>query len=474
MAVKEADLGTGRTGGREATTGVIPGRVALSVGCPDLEPPKGWKWTSLSSVAQLESGHTPSRKHPEYWDGGIPWIGIKDATENHGRTLSDTYQHVSKLGLENSSARLLPANTVCLSRTASVGFVVVMGRPMATSQDFVNWVCGPNIEAHYLKYVLLAENEALWRFASGTTHQTIYYPEAKAFHVCLPPLAEQKAIAAVLGALDDKIELNRRMNATLEAMARALFQSWFVDFDPVRAKQEGRKPTGMDDATAALFPDSFRESELGEIPAGWSTMTLGDALDVLETGRRPKGGVSSYTSGVPSVGAESIWGIGKFDFDKTKFIPQEFYAKMSSGKVQHLDVLLYKDGGKPGEFRPRVGMFGHGFPFREYGINEHVFRLRSASLGQLFLYFAVADPRVLLDFANKGGKAAIPGINQMDVRSALVLQPSATLLAKFNNTVAPMIDRILRNSENSRTLATLRDTLLPKLLSGELSVESEH
>ncbi len=276
MAVDKAVLGTGRTGGREATTGVIPGRVALSVGCPDLEPPKSWKWTSLSSVAQLESGHTPSRKHPEYWDGGIPWIGIKDATENHGRTLTDTYQHVSAIGLENSSARLLPANTVCLSRTASVGFVVVMGRPMATSQDFVNWVCGPNIEPNYLKYVLLAENEALWRFASGTTHQTIYYPEAKAFHVCLPPLAEQKAIAAVLGALDDKIELNRQMNATLEAMARALFQSWFVDFDPVRAKLDGREPVGLDPETAALFPSAFQESEFGPIPKGWIVGRVAD------------------------------------------------------------------------------------------------------------------------------------------------------------------------------------------------------
>ena len=266
MAVKAADLGTGRTGGREATTGVIPGRVALSVGCPDIEPPNGWKWTSLSSVAQLESGHTPSRNHPEYWDDGIPWIGIKDATENHGRTLSDTYQHVSALGLENSSARLLPVDTVCLSRTASVGFVVVMGRPMATSQDFVNWVCGPNIEPHYLKYVLLAENEALWRFASGTTHQTIYYPEAKAFHVCLPSITEQKAIAAVLGALDDKIELNRRMNATLEAMARALFQSWFVDFDPVRAKLDGRKPIGLDEATVALFPEHLMTRRLDIFP----------------------------------------------------------------------------------------------------------------------------------------------------------------------------------------------------------------
>jgi type I restriction enzyme S subunit len=315
-----------------------------------------------------------------------------------------------------------------------------------------------------------AYRERILCCAKGTTVRMLTKDAIEDFSFLCPPKAEREAIAQALDALDDKIELNRRMNATLEAMARALFQSWFVDFDPVRAKQEGRKPSGMDDATAAMFPDSFWESELGEIPMGWSTTTLGDALDVLETGRRPKGGVSSFSSGVPSVGAESIWGIGKFVFEKTKFIPEEFYAKMTSGKVQHLDVLLYKDGGKPGEFRPRVGMFGHGFPFREYGINEHVFRLRSGSLGQLFLYFAISDPRVLLDFANKGGKAAIPGINQMDVRSTVVIKPSANLLAKFNESVAPMVDRILRNSANSRTLAALRDTLLPKLLSGELSV----
>src|SRR5687768_10408381 len=114
-------LGTGRTGGREATTGVIAGRFALAVGSPALVPPRGWTWTPLAGVAQLESGHTPSRRCPEYWDGDVPWIGIRDAVENHGRTIHDTYQHVTKLGLANSSARLLPANTVCLSRTASVG-----------------------------------------------------------------------------------------------------------------------------------------------------------------------------------------------------------------------------------------------------------------------------------------------------------------------------------------------------------------
>lgn len=229
-----------QTGGRPATKGVIPGRYALSVGLPDKTPPSGWKWTALSDVARLESGHTPSRRFPEYWDGDIPWIGIKDATDNHGEVIFDTYQHVTQEGIDNSSARMLPAGTVCLSRTASVGFVVVMGRSMSTSQDFVNWICSEKIDNHFLKYVLVSEHDSMLRFASGTTHQTIYYPEAKAFHVCLPDINEQRAIAGILGALDDKIELNRRMNRTLESMARAVFRQWFVEGEEVEGWKIGK------------------------------------------------------------------------------------------------------------------------------------------------------------------------------------------------------------------------------------------
>ena len=177
-----------QTGGLKATTGHIPGSYSLAVGMPDRPGPTGWKWTKLTDVARLETGHTPSRKHPEYWDGDVPWIGIRDATGNHGRTLQDTNQHTNELGINNSSARMLPKNTVCLSRTASVGYVVVMGRPMATSQDFVNWVCSDKLYYHFLKYVLLSENRSFLQFASGTTHQTIYFPEVKAFHICLPHL----------------------------------------------------------------------------------------------------------------------------------------------------------------------------------------------------------------------------------------------------------------------------------------------
>lgn len=213
------------TGGRDAAGGVIRGRVALSVGRPDESTPPGFNWRLLTDLARLESGHTPSRKQPSYWGGDVPWIGVRDATANHGRVISETRENVTPLGIENSSARLLPAETVCLSRTASVGYVVMMGRPMATSQDFVNWVCGPELNPHYLKFILLLEQESVRRFAHGTTHQTMYYPEAKALHVLVPDRETQDSIVAVLGALNDLAELNRAVATDCESLAILLAQS---------------------------------------------------------------------------------------------------------------------------------------------------------------------------------------------------------------------------------------------------------
>lgn len=461
-----------RTGGREATTGVIRGRFGLSVGKPDTAPPSEWRWTALSEVARMESGHTPSRHVPGYWGGKIPWIGIRDATENHGRTLDRTKQTVSQAGIDNSSARVLPEGTVCLSRTASVGYVVVMGRPMATSQDFVNWVCSDAIDNRFLKYVLVSEHDSMLRFASGTTHQTIYYPEAKAFHVCLPPLPEQRAIANILSALDDNAELNRRMNETLESMARAIFKSWFVDFDPVRSKFAGYTPRGMDSETASLFPDSFQESTLGKLPKGFRVAHLDSVLTELETGSRPKGGVGGLAAGVPSIGAESIVGLAKFDFGKTKYVSDDFYSQMTRGKLKSHDVLLYKDGGKPGVYEPHVGMFGDGFPFEKACINEHVYRIRGREpLSQPYLYFWLTSDLAMDEMRQKGTGVAIPGLNSTAVRSLSILVPSDGILRRYQEICDPMVHSILNNSNKSRTLSNMRDALLPKLISGEIRVK---
>ena len=223
---------TTKTGGRAATTRHIPGNFSLSVGMPKIGARKGWNWLLLTALARLESGHTPSRRHPEYWGGDVPWIGIRDAKRFHGEDITETEGRVNQLGLANSSARLLPSGTVCLSRTASVGYVCVMGRPMATSQDFVNWVCGNELNPHFLKYLLMAQGDEIFKFSSGAVHQTIYFPEAKAFHVCIPDLDEQARIVTQADSLKENSEhlqsIYRKKLSDLTELKQSILQKAFA------------------------------------------------------------------------------------------------------------------------------------------------------------------------------------------------------------------------------------------------------
>jgi len=308
-------------------------------------------------------------------------------------------------------------------------------------------------------------------FNAGGSRRAITKGHIESFRLPLPSLAEQRAIAHILGTLDDKIELNRRMNETLGAMARALFKSWFVDFHPVQVKAEG-PGLGLPHPLADLFPNSFEESELGEIPRGWKVSVLGNVLSELEIGGRPKGGVSGYTTGTPSIGAESIVGLGVFDYSKTKYIPNEFFEKMTKGRVKSRDVLLYKDGGRPGEFEPHLTLFGDGFPFSTCAINEHVYRMRvNPEVGQNFLLFWLSSDAIMEEMRIKGTGVAIPGLNSTQVKSLKMLMPTVQILKAFHVLVDPLVTRILANCNESRTLSALRDTLLPRLISGDLRVQ---
>ena len=243
------------------------------------------------------------------------------------------------------------------------------------------------------------------------------------------------------------------------------------------AQNKGRLPASAGQAgdpnlpaeIADLFPDSFEDSELGPIPKGWKVGCLIDVIDELETGSRPRGGVSKYKSGVPSIGAESIVGLGVFDYMKTKYVPHEYFAGMKRGHVKSRDVLLYKDGGRPGEFEPHITLFGDGFPFREYAINEHVYRMRS-HLGQTFLYFWLSSDAVMDEMRVKGTGIAIPGLNSTQVKSLTTRMPPRGVVQAFDDIAAPYISRVLKGCCQSRTLARLRDTLLPKLLNGEVEL----
>lgn len=189
---------------RESFRGVVP--VAVP---PEgmAEAPQGWRWAKLGDLARLESGHTPSRSRPDWWGGDMSWVSLTEIRALDGTWVESTQIKTNEAGIANSSARILPRGTVCFSRTASVGFVTVMARPMATSQDFANWVCGDELDPEFLMYALIGSRRELRALATGATHKTIYMPMLESFHLCLPDRATQgaivKAVKAQLPAAED-------------------------------------------------------------------------------------------------------------------------------------------------------------------------------------------------------------------------------------------------------------------------------
>ena len=281
------------------------------------------------------------------------------------------------------------------------------------------------------------------------------------FPLTLPPLAEQKAIAAVLGALDDKIELNRRMNATLEAIARALFQSWFVDFDPVRAKLDGREPVGLDAATAALFPEHLEDSPLGHIPNGWAVKTIESLCDVITSGGTPARMHKAYwkPATVPWFKTGELLDGPLIDAEER--ISEEGLAN-SSCKLWPAGTILFALYASP-----TVGRFG--VLTKPGTANQAAAALIAKSAyGAPFLMGLLYEARAELQRVAVG--AAQQNINQGVLKSHVVIAPPPALARAYSDKVAPWFEQRIKLAEQSRTLANLRDTLLPKLLSGELSV----
>lgn len=276
----------------------------------------------------------------------------------------------------------------------------------------------------------------------------------------LPPLAEQKAIAAVLGTLDDKIELNRRMNVTLEAMARALFQSWFVDFDPVRAKLDGRRPVGMDEATAALFPDSFEDSEAGHIPKGWTIRPVGEVVDCVG------GGTPSTSEPKYWEGGTHHWTTPK-DFSSLQApILLDTYRKITDAGIAKISSGLLPAGTLLLSSRAPVGYLA--IAAMPIAINQGFIALKCNERASNFFMLNWCQTN-MAEIESRATGTTFAEISKQNFRPIRVVLPPKELMAAFTAKVAQFYVQITTNLNQSRTLATLRDTLLPKLLSGELS-----
>ena len=420
-----------------------------------------WKEYKIKQLGKIVTGKTPSTKDITLYGGHIPFICIPDLEKS--KRVFVTNKSISNKGASTLKNLLIPPNSLVVSCIATIGKVGITSCTSLTNQQINSIIPDSSIvNTDFLYYLLKNQGEKIGIYGGGgSVFNIISKSKFSEIPLKIPDLPTQTAIAEILSSLDDKIELNNKINQELEDLAQTLFKRWFIDFEFPNENGDPYKSSGGE----------MVDSELGEIPKGWEVVKVSSLEYKLQTGSRPKGGVGGITSGLPSVGAESVKGLGYYDFSKVKFISKEFADKMKRGKVHGYELLIYKDGGKPGTFIPHFTMFGEGFPFDDFYINEHVFLLDFLNREfNCFCYFYFDSQYVIPIFENNGGKAAIPGINQEDVKQLCVFSPKNTLVKRFGEVAKSSIQTILQNCKENIQLTTLRDTLLPKLISGELEV----
>ncbi|MCY3886089.1 MAG: restriction endonuclease subunit S [Chloroflexi bacterium] len=434
-------------------------RVPLPPMAESAKSSPNWPEVAIGDIADVVGGGTPSTKQPNNFDGGIPWLTPKDLSGPHDRYIGRGDRNLSQQGMDSSSAKLLPTGSVLLSTRAPIGYVALAKNPIATNQGFRSLVVRDGALPEYLYYWLELNTEELERHASGSTFRELSGSSLKDIRLRLPPLDEQRTIARILGALDDKIELNRRMSATLEAMARALFKSWFVDFEPVRAKAAGR-PSGLPPALDALFPASFEASELGEIPSGWGVGTLGGLCE------NPQYGYTQSAKTEP-VGPKflRITDINKRAWVEWESVPHcEISASdFTKYRLHDGDVLIARMAD------PGHGCMIEGDPqavFASYLIRFRPVHQRYARFLQYWLrsddYWGLVSGR--------GAGTTRVSLNAKVLSGFPLVVPPDPVLEAFAGQVGGLRDRVVANADEARTLAAQRDAMLPRLVSGEMRV----
>ncbi len=405
-------------------------------------------------------GVTPKKLGSEFTTSGYRVISAKGIRGRRVDLLADEPRFVDEATYRKWMKTPLKIDDVILTSEAPLGEPAYV----ASCQE---WCLGQRLfgirprkgrlSGRYLYYALQFEavRHDLQSRATGTTAQGIRQSELRRVVIPLPGMDEQHAIAHFLGTLDDKIELNRQMSETLETVARTLFKSWFVDFDPVRAKVECRD-TGLPQPLADLFPDRLVSSEIGEIPEGWEPGTLADVSEL-----NPEAW-SKQTRPTD---------IRYVDLSNVKLGRIEAVTEHASDDAPSRAQRVLRPGDTiVGTVRPGNGSYAL---ISEPGLTGStgfaVLRPRTPQYTQ-FTYLAATATENIDALAHLADGGAYPAVRPGIVAATPVVRPSSTVIDRFANGARPLLARMAHNQRESRNLAALRDTLLPKLISGELRV----
>src|ERR1039458_5279088 len=420
----------------------------------------GWRELPLESIAEeLTVGHVGPMAS-EYVDDGIPFL--RSLNIEPLRLTQDDLKYITPAFHQRLDKSALKPGDVVIVRTGKPGACAVIPDwlPVANCSDLVIVRCGPELDPRFLAFYV--NSVAIHHVAAhlvGAVQQHFNVGSARQLLVHLPPLSEQRSIAHNLGTLDDKIYLNRRMNETLEGIARALFKSWFVDFDPVRAKSEGRN-TGLPQKIADLFPDSFQDSELGDIPSGWGVRSVYDCATFVNGLAFRTGSFSQGKLGLPVIKIGELKG---GITSQTKFTCDEFEAKY---RVRSGDVLFSWSG------NPDTSIDTFLWTDVDGWLNQHIFKLQFHTPNQkVFVYYLLRSLKpVFIEIARNKQTTGLGHVTTEDMKRLRISWPSQDVLCAFDRMVAPLFNRVHSNSKLSRKLADLRATLLPKLISGDLRI----
>lgn len=396
----------------------------------------GWKNCTLGELVTFQRGHDLTTNN--VIEGQYPVVGSSGIIAYHNKyTTQAPCITIGRSG--NSVGKCYYCNYNCWAHNTTLYI-----------KEYIN------TDPQFIYYYLETLN--LQHYAGGSAVPTLNRNHIHPISVCVPSeIEEQKQIASIFSTIDEKVETNNVINKKLEEMAQAIFKQWFVDFEFPNEDGEPYKSSGGD----------MVESEMGMIPKGWEIKVLGNVLNTIEAGNRPKGGAGNLTEGIPSIGAENIIGLGRYDYSKEKFVTEEYFKNMKKGIVESEDVLLYKDGAQLG----RKTMFMDGYPHKHCCINSHVFILRTDGLiSQNYLYFWLDQECMTQNIINLNANSAQPGINQVQVKSLKILVPNKSIINKFDIVVVSLLKKIFANCNTNNNLSKLRDNLLPKLMSGEIRV----
>lgn len=388
-----------------------------------------WKRCTLSDLGEIVGGATPSTINESYYGGDIAWITPKDLSTFQGRFISRGERNITAEGLKNSSARLMPPYSVLFTSRAPIGYVAITENEVCTNQGFKSIVPNTITDYLFLYYLLVHNRKRIENMGSGTTFKEVSGSVMKQIEVSVPSdKTEQSAIAEILGALDNKIENNLKINHHLEQMAQAIFKSWFVDFEPFGGEQPTEWQTGslidIADYLNGLAMQRFRPAE-GE-----------DGLPVLKIKELRQGSCDSSSELCsPNIRKDYIIHDGDVIFSWSGSLLVDFWC-----------------GG-------------------DCGLNQHLFKVTSRKYDKWF-YYAWTCHHLAQFVAIAADKATTMGhIKREALENAEVIIPDEDSYLQLGDLLAPLYEQVINNRVESRKLSQLRDSLLPKLMTGEISVQ---